>query len=62
MLIFNRARLSSLKCLVQYLDPVLDRQCGATAYMREATYVGSGDPIRMARFERRYLVFQQLLR
>ena len=62
MLIFNRTRLSSFKCLVQYLDPVLDRQRGAAAYMHKATYVGSGDPIRMARFERRYLVFQQLLR
>ena len=61
-LIFNRARLSSLECLVQYLNPVLDRQRGATAYMHEATYIGGGDPIRMTRFERRYLVFQQLLR
>ena len=61
-LIFNRARLSSLKLLVQYFDPVLDRQRGAAAYMHEATYVGGDDPVRMARFERRYLVFQQLLR
>ncbi len=61
-LIFNRARPSGLKGLVQNLDPMLDRQRGSAADMHEATYIGSGNPIRMARFECRYFVFQQLLR
>ena len=54
--------MSGAKFLVQYFDPMFDRQRGPAAYMREAAYIGGSNPIRMARFERPYLVFQQLLR